>query len=100
MSKFHEDWKTNVSSTLKKILPGGHVFFTDPNHYRTPLSYPGVVVRSPSLTQMNRSQDAKDVNGNVIFPPDAINHRITDDFRALFLAAASASGCEITRMRQ
>ncbi|KAH3897115.1 hypothetical protein DPMN_021300 [Dreissena polymorpha] len=36
---------------------------------------------------------AKDVNGNVIFPPVAINHCITDDFGALFLAAASASGC-------
>ncbi|KAH3841565.1 hypothetical protein DPMN_115032 [Dreissena polymorpha] len=48
----------HVTSRVKKTPPpGGHVFFTDPNHYLTQLSYPSVVVRSPSLTQMNRSQD-------------------------------------------
>ncbi|KAH3872370.1 hypothetical protein DPMN_035586 [Dreissena polymorpha] len=48
----------HVTSRVKKTTPpGGHVFFTDPNHCQTQLSYQGVVVRSPWLTQMNRSQD-------------------------------------------
>ncbi len=39
---------------------------------------------------------AKDTNGNSIFSPVAMCHRITDDFSDLFIAAASSSGLEMS----
>ncbi|KAH3737139.1 hypothetical protein DPMN_043717 [Dreissena polymorpha] len=32
----------NMTSRVKKTPPGGHVFFIDPNHFQTQLSYEGV----------------------------------------------------------
>ncbi|KAH3698258.1 hypothetical protein DPMN_085777 [Dreissena polymorpha] len=52
LTKFHDDCTKNVNFRVftsnfyyinirKKPPPGGHVFFTDPNHFRTRPSYPG-----------------------------------------------------------
>ncbi|KAH3739907.1 hypothetical protein DPMN_046597 [Dreissena polymorpha] len=82
MSKFHEDWEKNVSSRLFTCRHYIHIncptpwrpcFFTDHDHFQTRKRPPppgGHVflpiqtiielnLRSPSLTQMNRSQDGK-----------------------------------------
>ncbi|KAH3821833.1 hypothetical protein DPMN_123601 [Dreissena polymorpha] len=40
LTKFHDDWTKNVTNTVKKTpRPGGHVFFTDPNHCLNQPSY-------------------------------------------------------------
>ncbi|KAH3695696.1 hypothetical protein DPMN_083154 [Dreissena polymorpha] len=50
LTKLHDDWAKNVTFSVHKLFyyinirkkthpPCGHVFFTDPNHFRTQLSY-------------------------------------------------------------